>query len=75
MLITTGNQTLTMPTNQEQFHDALKALTQPLNGQYPRPWMTELADPLCDRSYRRTQPEDVLRRNLADSRPASRRAL
>jgi hypothetical protein len=46
MLITTDNQKLTMPTNQEQFHGAISALTQPLNGQYPRPWMTELADPL-----------------------------
>lgn len=30
----------------EQFENAIARLTEPLNGQYPRPWMTELADPL-----------------------------
>ena len=30
----------------EQFENAIVRLTEPLNGQYPRPWMTELADPL-----------------------------
>lgn len=28
------------------FQDVLRQLTQPINGQYPRPWMTDLADPL-----------------------------
>ena len=35
-----------MTTIQEQFQAAIARLTEPLNGQYPRPWMTELADPL-----------------------------
>lgn len=34
-----------MAAAQEQFEVAITRLTEPLNGQYPRPWMTELADP------------------------------
>ncbi|HOB54020.1 MAG TPA: hypothetical protein PK176_14240 [Acidobacteriota bacterium] len=29
-----------------EFEQAVARLTRPLNGQYPRPWMTRLADPL-----------------------------
>lgn len=29
-----------------QFEDAIRRLTEPLNGQFPRPWMTELKEPL-----------------------------
>ena len=29
-----------------QFEDAIKRLTESLNGQFPRPWMTELKDPM-----------------------------
>jgi len=28
------------------FEDIIRELTQPINGQYPRPWMTKLQDPL-----------------------------
>jgi len=30
----------------EKFEVAITRLTEPLNGQYPRPWMTELGNPL-----------------------------
>jgi hypothetical protein len=29
----------------DEFEAAIASLTQPLNGQYPRPWMTKLQDP------------------------------
>ncbi len=29
-----------------QFESAIAQLTQPINGQFPRPWMTDLSDPL-----------------------------
>ena len=35
-----------MKTAQEQFEGAITRLTNPLNGQFPRPWMTDFADPL-----------------------------
>lgn len=31
---------------QSDFEDAISKLTEPVNGQYPRPWMTDLTDPL-----------------------------
>jgi len=34
-----------MVTNLNQFEETVGNLTQPLNGQYPRPWMTKLIDP------------------------------
>lgn len=34
-------------TRQIQFEQAILAATRPINGQLPRPWMTDLADPLC----------------------------
>jgi hypothetical protein len=30
----------------EQFEATIRALTSPINGQYPRPWMSDLIDPL-----------------------------
>ncbi len=30
-----------------EFEKAISDLTQPINGQYPRPWMTDLSDPLA----------------------------
>jgi hypothetical protein len=30
----------------EEFEARIRELTRPLNGQYPRPWMTALTDPL-----------------------------
>jgi hypothetical protein len=35
-----------MSLTSEQFENAIVRLTEPLNGQYPRPWMTDLVDPL-----------------------------
>lgn len=35
-----------MTTLQDNFEVAISTLTKPLNGQYPRPWMTDLTDPL-----------------------------
>jgi hypothetical protein len=35
-----------MAAVQEEFEVAFSRLTESLNGQYPRPWVTELADPL-----------------------------
>ncbi len=33
----------------EQLESKIRALTRPLNGQYPRPWMTSLSNPIdCD---------------------------
>lgn len=33
------------------FEIAISALTQPINGQYPRPWMTDLSDPLAAKVF------------------------
>lgn len=40
-------------TNSDQisFEAAISALTQPFNGQYPRPWMTDLVDPSTARVF------------------------
>jgi hypothetical protein len=35
-----------MTTSHDSFEVAISTLTKPLNGQYPRPWMTDLTDPL-----------------------------
>lgn len=35
-----------MTGDQEQFEINITRLTEPPNGQFPRPWMTELSDPL-----------------------------
>lgn len=35
-----------MTTTRQQFEAAIAQLTQPLNGQFPRPWMTDLTDPV-----------------------------
>lgn len=35
-----------MTTFQGDFEGAISMLTEPVNGQYPRPWMTDLTDPL-----------------------------
>jgi hypothetical protein len=37
---------LTMATTHEEFEAAITLLTRECNGQYPRPWMTNLTDPL-----------------------------
>lgn len=34
-----------MTTFQGDFEGAISKLTEPVNGQYPRPWMTDLTDP------------------------------
>ena len=34
-----------------EFEEVIRALTQPINGQYPRPWMTKLRDPLAARVF------------------------
>ena len=31
---------------QESFEETIRELTQPINGQLPRPWMTKMANPL-----------------------------
>ena len=36
----------TMSTDSEHFEATICRLTEPLNDQYPRPWMTDLTDPL-----------------------------
>lgn len=53
-------------TNSDQisFEAAISALTQPLNGQYPRPWMTDLVDPLTARVF-------IVGRNQAKSYDAT----
>jgi hypothetical protein len=35
-----------MATIHKQFETAIRQLTQPFKGQFPRPWMTDLTDPL-----------------------------
>jgi hypothetical protein len=35
-----------MSSSAEQFEATIRALTSPINGQYPRPWMSNLTDPL-----------------------------
>lgn len=35
-----------MVTGVQEFEVAISRLTEPLNGQFPRPWMTDLSDPL-----------------------------
>ena len=35
-----------MATIQQRFETAIRQLTEPFNGQFPRPWMTDLTDPL-----------------------------
>lgn len=32
--------------DERQFEAKIREITKPLNGQYPRPWMTDLRDPL-----------------------------
>ena len=39
-------QTMAQQNIKESFESAISEATQPINGQYPRPWMTELRDPL-----------------------------
>jgi hypothetical protein len=34
-----------MPDVRAEFEETISLLTQPLNGQYPRPWMTNLTNP------------------------------
>lgn len=43
--------------------DVIRHLTQPLNGQYPRPWMTDLTDPACAEVF-------IVGRNQATGYPA-----
>lgn len=47
------------------FEATVSALTRPLNGQYPRPWMTDLVDPLSARVF-------IVGRNQAKSYDAAR---
>ncbi len=49
----------------EEFESCIKRLTQPLNGQFPRPWMSALADPLSARVL-------IVGRNQAKAFDASR---
>ena len=35
-----------MSTTHRRFETAIEQLTRPFNGQFPRPWMTDLTDPL-----------------------------
>ena len=49
----------------EQFEEAIRRLTEPINGQYPRPWMTEMkrpweADVFIVGKNQRTPRHDVL---------------
>lgn len=37
--------------NRLEFATAIHELTKPLNDQFPRPWMTELADPLAAKVF------------------------
>jgi len=39
------------PLNRQDFESQLRKLLEPLNGQYPRPWMTTLKDPLSARVF------------------------
>ena len=36
-----------MATIHQQFEAAIRQLTEPVNSQFPRPWMTDLTDPLA----------------------------
>lgn len=47
------------------FEATVSALTQPLNGQYPRPWMTDLSNPLSAKAV-------IVGRNQAKSYDAAR---
>lgn len=53
------------PASNSAFEAAIASLTQPLNGQYPRPWMTDLIDP-------RSASVFIVGRNQAKSFDASR---
>ena len=35
-----------MSSKEDEFERIIAALTRPLNGQLPRPWMTDIADPM-----------------------------
>lgn len=50
--------------DQVSFETAVSALTKALNGQYPRPWMTDLADPLTAKVF-------IVGRNQAKSYDAT----
>ena len=44
---------------QGRFRSVIRELTKPLNDQYPRPWMTKLADPFPGRRVHcRKEPAD-----------------
>lgn len=51
-------------TDQTAFELAVSLLTQPLNGQLPRPWMTDLSDPLSAKVF-------IVGRNQAKSYDAA----
>lgn len=52
-------------TDQTEFELAVSLLTQPLNGQLPRPWMTDLSDPSSAKVF-------IVGRNQAKSYNAAR---
>lgn len=42
---------MTTNENSQRLEGAIREMTVPLNGQYPRPWMTTSTDPACSRVF------------------------
>lgn len=53
------------PLNVQDFESQIRMLLEPLNGQYPRPWMTTLKDPLSARVF-------IVGKNQAKGFPTTR---
>ncbi|MBB6411872.1 hypothetical protein HNQ71_004560 [Mesorhizobium sangaii] len=45
------NHSLSLIQKSDQLEAAVRTLTQPINGQYPRPWMTSLTSPASARLF------------------------